>query len=83
MTRSEEDIVNFAASLYVSASGHVYGASRTDQRGTRTTTGRTVGGRPVIHIGTWYGSQMSWQPYRDAVDEAMYQAVLLEIRGTA
>lgn len=59
----------FPASIYVDSNGRIYGASDTDQHHTRATT-RTVGGRPVVPAGTWYGSQMSYRPFRAAVADA-------------
>ena len=75
--------MNFAAKIYVDANGNIYGASKTDQAHTRASCDtRTVGGRPVGYAGRWFGSQMSWQPYRDAINEAMYQAVLRACQPT-
>ena len=65
--------MTFSATIYVDAQGNIYGASRTDQRGTNAAM-RTVGGRPVECAGTWYGSQMSYQPYRRAVAAAAHRA---------
>lgn len=65
--------MTFAAQIYVDAAGRIYGASQTDQRYT-TASSRTVGGRPVVYAGRWYGSQMSYRPYRDAVAAAQVAA---------
>ena len=70
--------MTFAASIYVSASGTVYGASRTDQAYTRTPAdARTVNGHPVAYAGTWYGSQMSYRPYADACRAAQARARMI------
>lgn len=70
--------MTFAAQIYVDASGYVYGASATDQRGSRTNHDhRTVNGRPVAYAGRWYGSQMSYRPYREAVTRATSRAAAL------
>lgn len=69
--------MTFAATIYVDASGSIYGASETDQRYTRHASGRTVNGRPVVCAGRWYGSQMSYRPYRDCVAAAAREAASL------
>ena len=66
--------MNFAATIYVDSSGRKCGAKDTDQRGSHDPDGRTVSGRAVECAGKWYGSQMSWQPYRDAVMSARARA---------
>jgi hypothetical protein len=65
--------MNFPATIYVDSDGVIYGAADTDQRFTRKAA-RTVKGRPVACAGSWYGSQMEWQPFRDAVAEAKAKA---------
>lgn len=69
--------MTFAAQIYVDASGCVYGAAQTDQRGCRNADTRTVNGRPVAYAGKWYGSQMSYRPYREAVTRATSRAAAL------
>ena len=61
--------MSFPATIWVDSAGRVYGASDTDQRYTRARA-RTVDGRRVECAGTWYGSQMSYRPYRRAVARA-------------
>lgn len=70
--------MTFAATIYVDSAGRKYGASQTDQRYTSATS-RTVMGRPVVSAGTWYGIQMDYRPFRDAVAAAQEQAAQLEI----
>lgn len=65
--------MTFAANIYVDANKNIYGASDTDQRHTKATT-RTVHGRPVAYAGTWFGSQMSYRPFRLAVELAAQEA---------
>lgn len=63
--------MSYAVTIYVDAEGNTYGASQTDQSGRRNYYGpRTVGGRPVAYAGRWYGVQMSYRPYRAAVEDA-------------
>lgn len=66
--------MTFAATIYVDAQGSVCGARDTDQRGSAESDYRTRNGRPVECAGRWYGSQMSYRPYRDAVALAMRAA---------
>ena len=57
---------------YADSNGNTYGASLTDQAGTRTPSApRTVGGRPVISIGQWAACQTSFGPFRAAVAAAV------------
>jgi len=75
--------MSFAAQIYVDKNGTVYGASETDQRYTSHTlasdsTARTVRGRIVAYAGKWYGSQMDYRPYLDAVRSASERAAELE-----
>lgn len=74
--------MTFAATIYVDAAGRIYGASHTDQRYTKSAR-RTVHGRPVVSAGTWYGSQMSYRPYRQAVAAAKKAAASLEVPANA
>lgn len=71
--------MNFAATIYVDADGTTYGASRTDQRHT-TAAERTVYGRPVACAGRWYGSQMAYKPYHEAVRAAAERARAMTAR---
>jgi hypothetical protein len=66
--------MNFPAQIYVDAYGQVFGASATDQAYTPAST-RTVNGRPVAYAGCWYGSQMSYRPFREAVKAAQAMIV--------
>lgn len=61
--------MTFPATVYVTADGNVYGASETDQAYTRASE-RTVAGRLAVCAGTWFGSQMSYRPYRAAIKRA-------------
>lgn len=69
--------MTYAATIYVDANGRKYGASQTDQRYTAAAS-RTVMGRPVVCAGTWYGVQMDYRPFRDAVAAAQAQAAQME-----
>ena len=61
----------YQASIYVGRNGLIIGAAQTDQAYTQHgTDGRTYCGKPVEHAGWWYGSQMSYAPYRRALAEA-------------
>lgn len=66
--------MSWAASVYVDESGNIYGAAQTDQRGSSSTNDRTVGRAPVEHAGKWFGSQMSYRPFRAAVTQAAARA---------
>ena len=58
--------------FFADVSGNTYGASLTDQAGTRTPSApRTVGGRPVVSIGQWSACQTSYGPFRAAVAAAV------------
>lgn len=70
--------MNFAATIYVDSKGNICGARDTDQRGKAEADGRTRRGKPVECAGRWYGSQMSYQPFRDAVTRAAEIAALRE-----
>lgn len=75
--------MSYAATLYVTAGGSVYGASQTDQAGTKKWNGRTVNGEPAICIGSWWGSQMSWAPYAKAVDAGRIKTQALSAEVSA
>lgn len=64
----------YRVNLYVDAGGRRYTASRTDQRGAAGTEGRTVGGRPVVWAGEWYGSQLGYGACRAAIRAAWERA---------
>jgi hypothetical protein len=68
--------MTYAVKIYVSASGNIYSARDTDQRGTNAEQ-RTVGGMPVVYAGTWYGSQMSYRPFKAACEAAAKHAAEL------
>lgn len=70
--------MTYAATIYVDSAGRKHGASETDQRYTSAAS-RTVNGRPVVCAGTWYGIQMDYRPFRDAVAYAQEQAARMEI----
>jgi hypothetical protein len=58
--------------FYADANGNTYGASLTDQAGTRTPSApRTVGGRPVVSIGQWSACQKTYAPFAAAVAAAV------------
>jgi len=60
--------------FFVDAEGRFYGASLTDQAGTRSFSRlapRTVDGRPVFWIGRWSACQTSYAPFRAAVARAV------------
>ena len=58
--------------FFADVSGNTYGASLTDQAGTRTPLAhRTVGGRPVISIGQWSACQKAYAPFSAAVAAAV------------
>lgn len=76
--------MTFAAQIYVDSNANVYGASQTDQAYTSRnltpdTSARSVRGTPVAYAGKWYGSQMSFRPYRDAVAAAAKVAAEMEV----
>lgn len=71
--------MSYPVAIYVTASGTAYGASQTDQARTRAVE-RTVHGRPAVYAGRWYGIQMSYRPYREAVAYAAERAQELEAR---
>lgn len=74
--------MTFPAQIYVDSAGRIYGAAKTDQRHT-SAANRTVNGRTVIYAGSWYGSQMSYRPFRKSVDAARAEAQTREIGGVA
>ena len=58
--------------FYADSNGNTYGASLTDQAGTRTPSApRTVDGRPVISIGQWSACQKAYAPFSAAVAAAV------------
>jgi len=61
--------MSYAIEIYADVAGRTYGASETDQRYTQAAT-RTVGGEPVAYAGRWYGSQMGYRPFKEAVAHA-------------
>ena len=56
---------------YADSVGNIYGASLTDQAGSRSKEGRTVNGRPVLSIGLWSTSQKDFRPFSAAVSSAV------------
>jgi hypothetical protein len=74
--------MTYPVTIYVDASGRIYGAKDTDQAYTSAPTStRTVNGRHVEWIGTWYGSQMSYRPFKDSVQSASKRAELRDLRS--
>jgi hypothetical protein len=74
--------MTYPVTVYVDASGRIYGAKDTDQAYTSAPTNmRTVNGRPVEWIGTWYGSQMPYRPFRESVQSASKRAASRELRS--
>lgn len=66
--------MSYAVHIYVDAAGNTYSASQTDQHHTQSTE-RTVRGNVVAYAGKWFGSQMSYRPYRDAIGIARAAAI--------
>lgn len=67
--------MNYPVSVYVDAAGFVVAASMTDQRYTRAgTDARTLAGYPLAYAGKWYGIQMAYRPFRNAVRVAQRKA---------
>lgn len=64
----------YRVSIYVGIDGTAYTAGSTDQRGSKGTTGRTVGGRPVEYAGEWYGSQLAYGACRESIRAAWERA---------
>lgn len=58
--------MTYPVTVYVDATGNVYGACDTDQKYTQKVF-RTVNGKYVEYAGTWYASQMSYKPFQKAV----------------
>ena len=65
---------SYPAAIYVDEAGNIYGAKDTDQRGRRESQNRTVDGEPVEFAGRWFGSQMSYKPFKKACKEAQGRA---------
>jgi hypothetical protein len=74
--------MSFPVDIYVDSSGFACGASGTDQAYTRASTqNRTKYGRPLVYAGRWYGSQMNYRPYQNAVKAAGIRAAEKEKFG--
>lgn len=62
---------SFDLDVYVLVTGEFFGASCTDQAGSRSHENRTHHGEPCVYVGTWSPSQFPWMPFKRALKKGI------------